>query len=67
VIHDLVFQMPNARLAQTTDLASLLELFRASEVSRSAEPIARAEQIWLETLSNSSVAVFVSTVDMRIV
>lgn len=59
--------MLNVRLAQPADLASLLDLFRVSEVSSSAEPIERAEQIWQETLSDSSIAVFVSTVDARIV
>jgi GNAT superfamily N-acetyltransferase len=59
--------MPTARLAQTADLASLLDLFRVSEVSPSAEPIERAEHIWLETLSDRSVAIFVSAVEARIV
>jgi GNAT superfamily N-acetyltransferase len=59
--------MPSARLAQTADLASLLDLFRVSEVSPNAEPIERAEHIWLETLSDRSVAVFVSAVEARIV
>jgi GNAT superfamily N-acetyltransferase len=59
--------MPNARLAQAADLASLLELYRVAEVSASAEPIARAEQIWLEMLSHDGVAVFVSAVDAQIV
>jgi GNAT superfamily N-acetyltransferase len=59
--------MPNARLAQADDLASLLELFRVSEVSRSAEPIERAEQIWLEMLSDRGVAVFVSAENAQIV
>jgi ribosomal protein S18 acetylase RimI-like enzyme len=58
--------MPNARLAQAADLVSLLELYRVSEVSPSAEPLARAEQIWLETLSDDRIAVFVSAVDARI-
>ncbi len=58
--------MPTARLAQTADLASLLDLFRVSEVSSSAEPIERAEQIWQEALSADGVAVFVSAVDARI-
>jgi GNAT superfamily N-acetyltransferase len=58
--------MPNARLAQAADLASLLELYRVSEVSPSAEPPERAEQIWLETLSDDAVAVFVSAVGARI-
>ena len=59
--------MPNARLAQAADLASLLELYRVSEVSASAEPIERAERIWLEMQSNDGVAVFVSAVDAQIV
>ena len=60
-------QMPHARLAQAADLASLLDLFRVSEVSPSAEPIERAEQIWLEMLSYDGIAVFVSAVDAQIV
>jgi GNAT superfamily N-acetyltransferase len=59
--------MPGARLAQSADLASLLDLFRVSEVSSSAEPIERAEQIWQEMLFDNSVAVFVSAVDAQIV
>jgi GNAT superfamily N-acetyltransferase len=59
--------MPNARLAEAADLASLLELYRISEVSASAEPIERAEQIWLETLSDDRVAVLVSAVKAQIV
>jgi len=58
--------MPNARLAQAADLASLLELLRVSEVSRHAGPIGRAEQIWLETLSDDRIAVFVSAVNAQI-
>ena len=56
-----------ARLAQRADLASLLELFRVAEVSASAEPIERAERIWLEMLSHEGVAVFVSAIDASIV
>jgi GNAT superfamily N-acetyltransferase len=59
--------MPLARLAQAADLASLLELYRLAEVSSSAEPIERAEQIWLEMLSHNGVEVFVSTVQAQIV
>jgi hypothetical protein len=59
--------MPDARLAQAADLASLLKLYRAAEVSASAEPLTRAEQIWSEILSHNGVAVFVSAVDARIV
>jgi GNAT superfamily N-acetyltransferase len=59
--------MPKARLAHAADLASLLRLYRASEVSASAEPIERAEQIWQEILSSDDVAVFVSAADAQIV
>jgi hypothetical protein len=59
--------MRNARLAQAADLASLLDLYRVAEVSASAEPIERAEQIWLEMLSDNGVAVFASAVDAKIV
>jgi GNAT superfamily N-acetyltransferase len=59
--------MPLARLAQRADLASMLELFRVAEVSLSAEPIERAERIWLEMLSHEGVAVFVSAIDAGIV
>jgi GNAT superfamily N-acetyltransferase len=58
--------MPNARLAEAADLVPLLDLFRASEVSSPAEPIERAEQIWLETLCSNGVAVFVSAKGARI-
>jgi GNAT superfamily N-acetyltransferase len=59
--------MPGARVARADDLDSLLALFRASEVSAHAEPRERAAQIWSDTLSRKSVAVFVSELDSRIV
>jgi GNAT superfamily N-acetyltransferase len=59
--------MPAARLATTADLDALLALFAVSEVSRAAEPRARAEQIWQQTLARDGVAVFVSEADARIV
>jgi GNAT superfamily N-acetyltransferase len=59
--------MPNARLAVAADLDALLALFAASDVSRSAEPRARAEQIWAEMLAREGVFVFVSDADSRIV
>jgi hypothetical protein len=58
--------MPNARLAQAADLASLLDLDRVSEVNPSAEPIERTEQIWREMLSHDGIAVFVSAVGAQI-
>ena len=59
--------MPNARQANASDLDALLALYAASDVSRSAEPRARAEQIWAEMLAREGVAVFVSDADFRIV
>ncbi|MGY8668936.1 GNAT family N-acetyltransferase [Bradyrhizobium sp. UFLA05-109] len=59
--------MANARLAQTSDLAGLLALFRASDVSAAAEPRERAEDIWRQTLSRDDLAVFVSEADGQIV
>jgi GNAT superfamily N-acetyltransferase len=59
--------MPSARLAQTADLIALLDLYRVSDVSAAAESIESAEQIWLETLSNAGVAVFVSAAGDQIV
>jgi GNAT superfamily N-acetyltransferase len=52
--------MPIARLAHASDLASLLALFAASEVSSTAEPADRAERIWQDTLAQRGVYVFVS-------
>ncbi|WP_027554307.1 GNAT family N-acetyltransferase [Bradyrhizobium sp. Cp5.3] len=59
--------MANARLAQTSDLAGLLALFRASDVSASAESREKTEEIWLETLARDDLAVFVSDAEDRIV
>ncbi len=61
------FQMPTARPALASDLPSLLELFRASEVSAAAEPRERAEATWSQMLAHPGVAVFVSAVDDRAV
>jgi GNAT superfamily N-acetyltransferase len=58
--------MANARLAKADDLNSLLALFAASDVSRSAEP-ERAERIWAATLAREGLAVFVSDAESRIV
>jgi GNAT superfamily N-acetyltransferase len=59
--------MPDARLARVSDLASLLELYRLSEVSSSAEPKERAEEIWSEMLCHEGMAVFVSPAGAEIV
>jgi GNAT superfamily N-acetyltransferase len=58
--------MPTARLARSSDLAGLLDLFRVSEVSAITEPSFRAESIWSEMLAHNGVAVFVSEVGARI-
>ena len=52
--------MPEARLAQPSDLEGLLDLFRASEVSAVIDQEARAIRIWSETFACEGVAVFVS-------
>ena len=52
--------MPTARFAVTSDLAALLALFAASEVSRAAEAREHAERVWEETLTHPNVHVFVS-------
>ena len=59
--------MPNARIAVAADLDALLALFADSEVSRSAEPRERAEQIWAQTLAREGVFIFASDADSRIV
>jgi GNAT superfamily N-acetyltransferase len=59
--------MPAARIADAADLDALLALFAVSDVSRAAEPRARAEQIWQETLTRDGLAVFVSVADATIV
>ena len=59
--------MPEARLANADDLGSLLSLFAASAVSRAAEPIERAEQIWKEILAREGIAVFVLAAEIPIV
>jgi GNAT superfamily N-acetyltransferase len=55
-----------ARLALTTDLPSLLELFAASEVSSAIQLRERAEIVWRETLARPGVYVFVSDEGGRI-
>jgi len=60
--------MREARIARAADdLAALLALFRVSEVSAAAEPLARAEQIWAETLSRDGLSVFVCEAESKIV
>jgi len=58
--------MQKARLAQSSDLEGMLNLFRVSEVSSIAQPPDRAEHIWSETLTRKGVAVFVSDAGARI-
>ena len=59
--------MPDARIANVSDLNALLALFEASDVSRHAEPKERAEQIWVATLARDGLTVFVSDAHARIV
>jgi GNAT superfamily N-acetyltransferase len=59
-------EMPTARLAQASDLESLLDLFRVSEVSSIADPAECIERIWSETLAREGLALFVSEAGARI-
>ena len=59
--------MPTARTATTTDLEPLLDLFRASEVSSTVEPLYGARLVWRQTLDHDGVTVFVSETKARIV
>jgi len=59
--------MPEARPARAEDLASLLALFRVSEVSAAAEPMEQAERIWSQMLSRDGLTVFVSEAEAKIV
>ena len=52
--------LPTARPARPSDLAGLLNLFRACEVSPPAEPGGHAERIWAEIGQRTGVTVFVS-------
>jgi len=58
--------MPTARLALEGDLASLLALFAASEVSAHVQPIERAREIWAETLAGDAADVFVAVEGERV-
>jgi len=62
--------VPTARIAQTSDLSPLLDLFAAlfaaSEVSAVVEPRDRAERIWSAILAHDGVTVFVSEASARI-
>ena len=60
------FGVITARLAQAADLPSLLELFAASTVSPTIQPLERAESVWRETLERQGVYVFVSDAHVRI-
>lgn len=55
-----------ARLAQDSDLPSLLDLFAVSEVSPSAEARGRTEAIWRETLAWPGLYLFVADEGGRI-
>jgi GNAT superfamily N-acetyltransferase len=49
------------------DLELLLDLFRVSDVSSTAEPFEQAQKIWRETLDHHGVTVFVSDAEAKIV
>jgi GNAT superfamily N-acetyltransferase len=59
--------MPEARPARAEDLASLLALFRVSEVSAAAEPTERVERIWAKMFSRDGLIIFVSEAEANIV
>jgi GNAT superfamily N-acetyltransferase len=59
--------MPNAGLAEPSDIPRGSQLYQLPEVSRSVTQKVRAEHIWSEMLSHEGIAVFVSTVVERIV
>jgi len=59
--------MPDARTARADDLASLLALFRVSEVSAVAEPMEQVARIWAKMLSRDGLTVFVSEDEAKIV
>ncbi len=58
--------MAAARQARAADLAGLLGLYRASEVSAAAEG-PRAKAIWRETLRRPGLALFVSEAEGQVV
>jgi len=58
--------MPQARLAISSDLSSVLELFAQANVSAHAKPIEKARKIWAYTLAQQGVFVFVSDAGTRI-
>lgn len=49
------------------DLEPLLELFRASEVSATVQPLEEAQRVWRRMLRSDGVTVFVSEAEGRIV
>src|SRR5271156_4093890 len=59
--------MPEVRRAQANDLGPLLDLFRVSEVSASAEPTKRVERIWNQMLCRDGLTLFVAEADSKIV
>jgi hypothetical protein len=50
-----------------SDLQGMLEIFAVSDVSAAAEPLARADVIWRETIESEAVAVFVADAKGEIV
>ena len=58
--------MPQARLAVSSDLEPLLELFAQANVSPHVTPIERAREIWASTLAQQGNFVFVSNAGSKI-
>lgn len=58
--------MPRARLAVSSDLSPILDLFARANVSAHVEPIERARRIWANTMAREGVFVFVSDAGGRI-
>ena len=59
--------MPQARLAVSTDLASLLELYPHANPNMPKLSNERAQEIWASTLSRKGTFIFVSDAESKIV
>jgi GNAT superfamily N-acetyltransferase len=59
--------MPKAGLALTSDLDSILDLFEQSQVSAVVKPIENARKIWVSTLAQKALSLFVSSENSKVV
>ena len=59
--------MPETRPAARGDLASLMDLYHMAEVSSTAQPEERVQQIWDKLLVNDGVTVFVSVMAQKVI